>query len=124
MFTCWFIGKWRNQRVLGAELEMPSNPKPVIFLAVYEWYIYVQRAIKPRIKIQIIKHIYHEQNVATDALATRNYNLGPGLHLYDELNVDGTRKTASGAMGLEVYSGTLPRTGLEDLLLILGKVRS
>ncbi|KAI5356240.1 hypothetical protein L3X38_009135 [Prunus dulcis] len=32
-----------------------------------------------------IEHIYREQNVAADALATRSYNLGPGLHVYDEV---------------------------------------
>ncbi|KAI5339537.1 hypothetical protein L3X38_018809 [Prunus dulcis] len=32
-----------------------------------------------------IKHIYCEQNVAIDALAARSYNLGPGLHVYDEM---------------------------------------
>ncbi|CAL8108366.1 unnamed protein product [Prunus armeniaca] len=32
-----------------------------------------------------IKHTYHKQNVAADALATRSYNLGPGLHVYDEV---------------------------------------
>ena len=32
-----------------------------------------------------IKHIYREQNVAADALAARSYNLGYGLHVYDEV---------------------------------------
>ncbi|KAF9686560.1 hypothetical protein SADUNF_Sadunf02G0001900 [Salix dunnii] len=31
-----------------------------------------------------IKHIYCEQNIATDALATRSYNLGFDLHVYEE----------------------------------------
>ncbi|CAL8137476.1 unnamed protein product [Prunus armeniaca] len=32
-----------------------------------------------------IKHIYREQNVVADALVARSYNLGPGLHVYDEV---------------------------------------
>ena len=31
-----------------------------------------------------IKHIYREQNAAADALATRSYNLGLGLHVYEK----------------------------------------
>ena len=31
-----------------------------------------------------IKHIYREQNTDVDALATRSYNPGFGLHVYEE----------------------------------------
>ena len=32
-----------------------------------------------------IKHIYREQNIVVDVLATRSYNLGLGLYVYNEV---------------------------------------
>ncbi|KAI5349900.1 hypothetical protein L3X38_002791 [Prunus dulcis] len=81
MFTCWFIWKWRNQFIFTDNKELPSYPQRVILYAINDWIAstIIPSGKKPKMLIPLAWEL-------------------PANGLF-KLNIDGSRKTLSGAAG-------------------------
>ncbi|BFG41860.1 hypothetical protein CerSpe_281350 [Prunus speciosa] len=81
VFTCWYLWKWRNNHIFLPCDEFTTDPVKAISMAVREWIKASLVGVKVSSKFQIL-------------LSWKP----PGLGMH-KLNVDGSRRAASGCIG-------------------------
>ncbi|CAL8153084.1 unnamed protein product [Prunus armeniaca] len=81
VFTCWVLWKWRTNHIFNIDDEVRYEPKKIIVAAVKEWYTSSQVGDTKASKIPLL-------------LAWEPLELGQF-----KLNVDGSRRCASGSIG-------------------------
>ncbi|CAL2260807.1 unnamed protein product [Prunus armeniaca] len=81
VFTCWYLWKWRNKHIFLPLDEYVADPIKTISMAVRDWVKASQAGVKMSPKSQVL--LSWEP---------------PGLGMF-KLNVDGSRRAASGCIG-------------------------
>ncbi|XP_021827477.1 uncharacterized protein LOC110768097 [Prunus avium] len=83
VFTCWVLWKWRNNQIFNIDNEVSYEPEKIIVAAVREWYTASQVGGTKAPKMPLL-------------LTWEPPELGQF-----KLNVDGSRRCASGSIGAE-----------------------
>ncbi|BFG15821.1 hypothetical protein CerSpe_020950 [Prunus speciosa] len=92
VFTCWVLWKWRNNQIFNIDNEVSYEPEKIIVAAVREWYTASQVGGTKAPKMPLL-------------LTWEPPELGQF-----KLNVDGSRRCASGSIG----AGGVIRNSLGD----------